>query len=152
MENLPVEILLIEDNIDDAELTIHALKKKNLGNNLIHLKDGEEALEFLYATGKYAGRNLNLQPRMILLDLKMPKLNGMEVLEKVKTEPSTKKIPVVILTSSREDPDLIRCYELGANSYIVKPVDFESFVNAVAELGLYWIILNQIPGQENRGK
>ena len=152
MENLPVEILLIEDNIDDAELTIHALKKKNLGNNLTHLKDGEEALEFLYATGKYAGRNLNLQPRMILLDLKMPKLNGMEVLEKVKTEPSTKKIPVVILTSSREDPDLIRCYELGANSYIVKPVDFESFVNAVAELGLYWIILNQIPGQENRGK
>ncbi|HEY9341743.1 MAG TPA: response regulator [Hanamia sp.] len=152
MENLPVEILLIEDNIDDAELTIHALKKKNLGNNLIHLKDGEEALEFLYATGKYAGRNLNLQPRMILLDLKMPKLNGMEVLEKVKTEPSTKKIPVVILTSSREDPDLRRCYELGANSYIVKPVDFESFVNAVAELGLYWIILNQIPGQENRGK
>ena len=152
MENLPVEILLIEDNIDDAELTIHALKKKNLGNNLIHLKDGEEALEFLYATGKYAGRNLNLQPRMILLDLKMPKLNGMEVLEKVKTEPSTKKIPVVILTSSREDPDLRRCYELGANSYIVKPVDFESFVNAVAELGLYWVLLNQIPGQENRGK
>ena len=147
MQNIQVEILLIEDNIDDAELTIHALRKKNLANNLIHLKDGEEALDFLYATGKFAGRNLNLQPRLILLDLKMPKVNGLEVLEKVKTDAATKNIPVVILTSSKEDPDLKRCYELGANSYIVKPVEFESFVKAVAELGMYWVLLNQVPAR-----
>lgn len=145
IDNLQVEILLVEDNMDDAEMTIRALRKKSLANRLIHLKDGEEALDFLYGTGKYAGRDINMKPRLILLDLKMPKVDGMEVLEKVKSNNLTKTIPVVVLTSSKEDPDLKKCYELGANSYIVKPVEFESFVNAVSELGLYWMLLNQLP-------
>ena len=145
MDNLQVEILLVEDNMDDAEMTIHALRKKSLANRLTHLHDGEEALDFLFGTGKYEGRNTNFKPKLILLDLKMPKVNGMEVLERVKSNSETKKIPVVILTSSKEDPDLKKCYELGANSYIVKPVEFESFVNAVSELGLYWMLLNQVP-------
>jgi len=145
MDNLQVEILLVEDNMDDAEMTIRALRKKNLSNRLTHLTDGEEALDFLFGRGKFAGRNLNLKPKLILLDLKMPKIDGMEVLEKVKSDSETKKIPVVILTSSKEDPDLQKCYELGANSYIVKPVEFESFINAVSELGLYWMLLNQVP-------
>lgn len=145
IDNLQVEILLVEDNMDDAEMTIRALRKKSLANRLIHLKDGEEALDFLYGTGKYAGRDINMKPRLILLDLKMPKVDGMEVLEKVKSNSLTKTIPVVVLTSSQEDPDLKKCYELGANSYIVKPVEFESFVNAVSELGLYWMLLNQLP-------
>lgn len=145
IDNLQVEILLVEDNMDDAEMTIRALRKKSLANRLIHLKDGEEALDFLYGTGKYAGRDINMKPRLILLDLKMPKVDGMEVLEKVKSNSLTKTIPVVVLTSSKEDPDLKKCYELGANSYIVKPVEFESFVNAVSELGLYWMLLNQLP-------
>lgn len=145
MDNLQVEILLVEDNMDDAELTIHALRKKSLANRLTHLKDGEEALDFLFGTGKYEGRNINHKPKLILLDLKMPKIDGMEVLEKIKSNSETRTIPVVILTSSKEDPDLKKCYELGANSYIVKPVEFESFVNAVSELGLYWMLLNQLP-------
>ena len=145
MDNLQVEILLVEDNMDDAEMTIHALRKKSLANRLTHLHDGEEALDFLFGTGKYVGRDTNLKPKLILLDLKMPKVNGMEVLERVKSHSETKNIPVVVLTSSKEDPDLKRCYELGANSYIVKPVEFESFINAVSELGLYWMLLNQVP-------
>ena len=145
MGNSQVEILLVEDSMDDAEMTIHALRKKNLANSLIHLVDGEEALDFLYGTGKFAGRDTNVKPKLILLDLKMPKVNGMEVLERVKSDESTKIIPVVILTSSKEDPDLARCYELGANSYIVKPVEFESFVEAVTELGMYWMLLNHVP-------
>jgi two-component system response regulator len=145
MDNLQVEILLVEDNMDDAEMTIHALRKKSLANRLTHLPDGEEALDFLFGTGKYAGRNTNFKPKLILLDLKMPKVNGMEVLERVKSHSDTKNIPVVVLTSSKEDPDLKKCYELGANSYIVKPVEFESFINAVSELGLYWMLLNQVP-------
>lgn len=145
MNNPQVEILLIEDNMDDAEMTIHALRKKNLANRLIHLKDGEEALDFLFGTGNYTGRDINVKPKLILLDLKMPKVDGMEVLKKVKSNSMTKTIPVVVLTSSKEDPDLKKCYELGANSYIVKPVEFESFVNAVSELGLYWMLLNQLP-------
>ena len=131
--------------MDDAEMTIHALRKKSLANRLTHLKDGEEALDFLFGTGKYAGRDINVKPKLILLDLKMPKVDGIEVLEKVKSNSMTKTIPVVVLTSSKEDPDLKKCYELGANSYIVKPVEFESFVNAVSELGLYWMLLNQLP-------
>ena len=142
MENSQVEILLVEDNMDDAEMTIHALRKNNLANKLIHMMDGEEALDFLFGTGKFIGRDVSLKPRLILLDLKMPKVDGMEVLEKVKSNNATKKIPVVILTSSKEDPDVSRCYELGANSYIVKPVEFESFINAVSELGMYWMLLN----------
>jgi CheY-like chemotaxis protein len=145
MDNLQVEILLVEDNMDDAEMTIRALRKKNLSNRLTHLTDGEEALDFLFGKGKFEGRDINLKPKLILLDLKMPKIDGMEVLEKVKSNSETKKIPVVVLTSSKEDPDLKKCYELGANSYIVKPVEFESFINAVSELGLYWMLLNQVP-------
>jgi CheY-like chemotaxis protein len=145
MDNLQVEILLVEDNMDDAEMTIRALRKKNLSNRLTHLTDGEEALDFLFGKGKFEGRDINYKPKLILLDLKMPKIDGMEVLEKVKSNSETKKIPVVVLTSSKEDPDLKKCYELGANSYIVKPVEFESFINAVSELGLYWMLLNQVP-------
>jgi two-component system response regulator len=145
MENAQVEILLVEDNADDAEMAIHALRKKNLANKLIHLQDGEEALDFLFGTGKFAGRDVTLRPRLILLDLKMPKVDGMQVLAKVKSNDATKKIPVVILTSSKEDPDLSKCYELGANSYIVKPVEFDSFNNAVTELGMYWMLLNHPP-------
>ena len=145
MDNLQVEILLVEDNMDDAEMTIRALRDKSLANKLIHLKDGEEALDFLYGTGRYKGRDINMKPRLILLDLKMPKVDGMEVLEKVKSNSMTKTIPVVVLTSSNEDPDLKRCYELGANSYIVKPVEFESFVKAVSDLSLYWMLLNRLP-------
>ena len=145
MERSQIEILLVEDNMDDAEMTIHALRKNNLANKLIHMKDGEEALDFLFGTGNFIGRDVNLKPSLILLDLKMPKVDGLEVLERVKSMEATKKIPVVILTSSKEDPDVSKCYELGANSYIVKPVEFESFIKAVSELGMYWMILNQPP-------
>jgi two-component system, response regulator len=145
MGNSQIEILLVEDNVDDAEMTIHALRKNNLANKLIHMKDGEEALDFLLGTGKFAGRDLSIKPSLILLDLKMPKVDGMEVLEKVKSNDDTKKIPVVILTSSKEDPDVTRCYELGANSYIVKPVEFEGFVKAVSEIGMYWMLINHPP-------
>lgn len=145
MENAQVEILLVEDNADDAEMTIHALRKKNLANKLIHLQDGEEALDFLFGMGKFAGRDISIRPRLILLDLKMPKVDGMQVLAKVKSDEVTKKIPIVILTSSKEDPDLSSCYKLGANSYIVKPVEFDSFINTVTELGMYWMLLNQPP-------
>ena len=145
MERSQIEILLVEDNMDDAEMTIHALRKNNLANKLIHMKDGEEALDFLFGTGNFIGRDVNLKPSLILLDLKMPKIDGLEVLERVKSNEATKKIPVVILTSSKEDPDVSKCYELGANSYIVKPVEFESFIKAVSELGMYWMILNQPP-------
>ena len=145
MERSQIEILLVEDNMDDAEMTVHALRKNNLANKLIHMKDGEEALDFLFGTGNFIGRDVNLKPSLILLDLKMPKVDGLEVLERVKSNEATKKIPVVILTSSKEDPDVSKCYELGANSYIVKPVEFESFIKAVSELGMYWMILNQPP-------
>lgn len=143
-----VEILLIEDNPDDAALTIRALKKHNLANRLIHLKDGVEALEFIYGTGAYAGRNISQTPKVILLDLKMPKVNGIEVLQKLKSDPATKTIPVVVLTSSAEDPDIKKCYELGANSYIVKPVEFDNFTAKISELGMYWMVLNRISGKE----
>ena len=141
--NHEAEILLIEDNMSDAELTIRALKKNNLANKLIHLKDGAEALDFIFARGIYSDRNMGNNPKVILLDLKMPKVNGIEVLQKIKSDDRTKKIPVVILTSSKEDPDIKECYRLGVNSYVVKPVDFEAFIKAVSELGLYWMILNQ---------
>lgn len=145
MKNSEIEILLVEDDPDDAEMTIDAMRKNNLANKLIHTVDGEEALDFLFGTGKFIGRNINLKPRLILLDLKMPKVDGMEVLQKVKSNEATKKIPVVILTSSKEDPDVSRCYELGANGYIVKPVEFEGFAKAVSELGMYWMLLNHAP-------
>jgi len=145
MESSQVEILLVEDNIDDAEMTIHALRKSNLANKLFHATDGEEALDFLFGKGKYAGRDINLKPKIILLDLKMPKINGIEVLEKVKSNYATKKIPVVILTSSKEDPDVSKCYDLGANGYIVKPVEFDGFTKAISDLGMYWMLLNHAP-------
>ena len=143
MEDHEIEVILVEDNIDDATLVIRALKKNNLANNLIHLKDGVEALDFVFGTGQYQGDGLqDKTPKVMFLDLKMPRVNGIEVLEKMKGDPRTKSIPVVILTSSAEDPDIKKCYELGANSYIVKPVEFDSFIKAVSELGLYWLIRN----------
>jgi len=145
MNEQEVEIVLAEDSTDDAVLTIHALKKRHLANNLVHVRDGSEALEFIFASGKYAGRNMGNIPKLILLDLKMPKVSGIEVLKKIKSDPRTKTIPVVVLTSSNEDPDIKQCYELGANSYIVKPVEFENFAKTVAELGLYWMIYNRSP-------
>lgn len=140
-----VDILLVEDNINDAELAIRQLKKHNMTNNLVHVTDGEEALEFIFGTGKYAGRSLDKPPKLVLLDIQMPKVNGMEVLEKIKSDPRTKMIPVVMLTSSKEDPDIKKSYALGANSYIVKPVNFEGFAEAIKNLGFYWLLLNQPP-------
>lgn len=142
-----IEIVLVEDNASDAELTIRALKKKNLANNLIHLKNGADALDFIFAQGLYKGRDPYKAPKVILLDLKMPKVDGLEVLAKIRGDERTKKIPVVVLTSSREDPDIEACYALGVNSYIVKPVEFDNFFQAVSELGLYWLLLNQVPQQ-----
>ena len=138
-----VEILFVEDSIDDATLTIRALAKSGFTNKLHHVKDGAEALDFIYCKGIYASRNIKENPKLILLDLKMPKVSGMQVLEKVKSDPNLKSIPVVILTSSQEDPDIAKCYALGANSYIVKPVDSNNFFNAIKEIGLYWMILSQ---------
>lgn len=143
--NQEIEILLVEDNLSDAEMTIRALKKNNLVNQIAHVKDGAEALDFIFATGKYKLRDKKNHPKVILLDLKMPKISGIQVLEKIKSEKSTKAIPVVILTSSNQDPDIKVCYDLGANSYVVKPVRFDAFVKAISELGFYWLMLNQPP-------
>ena len=143
--NYEVEILLVEDNQTDAELTIRALKKRNLANRLEWVKDGAEALDFIYATGKYAERNVNNTPKVILLDLRLPKVDGMEVLQKIKSDERTKTIPVVILTSSNEDRDITECYKLGVNSYINKPVDFDNFSETVSKLGFYWLLMNKPP-------
>jgi len=140
-----IDILLVEDNASDAEMTINALKESKLANNLLHVKDGEQALDFIFAEGKYADREMDNRPKLILLDLKMPKVNGVEVLTKIRSDERTRMIPVVILTSSKEDPDIAKCYELGANSYVVKPVEFEEFQKAISHLGLYWMIVNQHP-------
>jgi len=138
-----IEILFAEDSIDDAVLTIRALEKSGFTNKLHHVKDGAEAFDFLYCKGKYAMRNFSEKPKLLLVDLKMPKVSGIQVLEKVKSDPDFRSIPVVILTSSQEDPDIARCYSLGANSYIVKPLDGNKFFNSIKEIGLYWMILNQ---------
>jgi len=143
MENNDVEILIVEDSLDDANLTIRSLKKSNIVNHIHHVKDGAEALDFIFARGDYASRSNEPKPKLILLDLKMPKVNGIEVLAEIKSRPDTKSIPVVILTSSAEDPDIKKCYELGANSYITKPVEFDGFVKSVKDLGYYWIMLNK---------
>ena len=141
-----IDVLLVEDNIDDAELAIRELKKHKVGNNLLHLKDGEEALDFIFATGKFTGvKNIQYLPKVILLDIQMPKVNGMEVLAKIKADERTKAIPVVILTSSNQSPDIKKCYNLGVNSYIVKPVDFENYSRTIKELGLYWLLSNRPP-------
>jgi two-component system response regulator len=142
-----VEILFVEDSADDAMLTVRALSKSGFTNKLQHVKDGREALDFLYCKGEYAGRNKKFNPRLILLDLKMPKVSGMQVLEIVKSDPELKSIPVVILTSSSEDPDVAKCYALGANSYIVKPLESDNFFNAIREIGLYWMLLSQPDNQ-----
>lgn len=138
-----IEILFAEDSIDDATLTLRALNKGGLTNPIFHVKDGAEALDFMYCKGDYASRNIHEHLKLILLDLKMPKVSGIEVLEKLKSDPMLKTIPVVILTSSKEDPDIKRCYELGANSYIVKPVESDNFFQIIKELGFYWMISNQ---------
>lgn len=140
-----IEILLVEDNPNDAELTLRALKKRHLANRIVHLKNGEEALNFIHGKHEFEGRDVSNQPKLVLLDLKMPKVDGIEVLRNLKSDAATKTIPVVVLTSSKEDPDIKICYELGVNSYIVKPVGFESFVKAISDLGFYWMLLNQNP-------
>ena len=140
-----IEILFAEDSIDDAALTLRALKKSGLTNPIYHVKDGAEALDFMYCKGQYVSRNISNHLKLILLDLKMPKVSGLQVLEKLKSNELTKGIPVVVLTSSKEDPDIEQCYRLGVSSYIVKPVDFDDFHKVVAELGMYWVLLNQTP-------
>ena len=140
-----IEILLVEDNPNDVELALHALKKNNLTNHIQVVRDGAEALEFLFGSGAYAGREVNHTPKVILLDLKLPKVDGLEVLRRIKSDERTRLIPVVVLTSSREERDIVESYRLGVNSYITKPVDFEQFTEAVRQLGLYWLLLNQPP-------
>jgi two-component system response regulator len=137
-----VEVLLIEDNPRDAELTIRAFKRKNLANRLVHLPDGAEALDFLLGRGKYEGRSTDASPKVILLDLKLPKINGLEVLRVIKSDARLLTIPVVVVTSSAEDPDLEAAYQLGANSYVIKPVQFEAFIEAMSKLGMYWLVTN----------
>lgn len=138
-----VDILLVEDNMSDAELIIRALRQVNLANHLVHLKDGVEALDFLFATGEFAERDAKKVPKVILLDIKMPRVDGIEVLRQVKSHNDTKLIPVVIMTSSKEEQDIIESYELGVNSFVVKPVEFDQFAKAVSELGLYWVLTNE---------
>ncbi len=140
-----VEILLVEDNPTDAELAIRALRRKNLANNLVWVKDGAEALDFLFATGAYTGRSVECPPKVILLDLRLPKVDGKEVLRRIKDDARTRVIPVVVLTSSKEDRDVAESYQLGVNSYISKPVEFDEFAKVVSELGLYWLLVNRPP-------
>jgi len=140
-----VDILLVEDNPQDAELTVRALKKKNLANRLVVVEDGAEALDFILCRGNFASRAPGNSPQVVLLDLKLPKVSGLEVLKALKQDERTRSIPVVIVTSSREDPDIKAAYSLGANSYVVKPVDFDAFAEAVSSLGLYWLMVNQPP-------
>lgn len=140
-----IEILLVEDNPADVELTLRALKKNNIANRIVVVGDGEDALDFIFARGKYSNRSIESIPKLILLDLKLPKIGGIEVLSQLKGNPKTKMIPVVVLTSSREEKDIVESYKLGVNSYIVKPVDFDKFVKSVKELGVYWLLINQPP-------
>ena len=143
-----VDILLVEDDLNDAELTLRELKRNHLANNMFHVKDGEEAINFIFAMNEFEQkREMGNVPKVILLDINMPKVNGIEVLEKLKLDQRTRDIPVVMLTSSREGPDIRKCYELGANSYITKPVNFESFKDAIKDIGFYWLLLNQNPGK-----
>jgi CheY-like chemotaxis protein len=140
-----VDVLLVEDNPDDAGLVIRELKKINLGNNVYHLSDGAEALDFIFGRGEFSERKIEDKPKVILLDLKMPKVDGLEVLRTIREDERTKLIPVVVMTSSREEQDIIRSYSLGVNAYVVKPVGFDNFSKAVAELGMFWILVNQSP-------
>jgi CheY-like chemotaxis protein len=144
-ENNAVEILIVEDTPEDLELALRALRKANLTNRIQIARDGAEALEFIFAEGQHSGRKVENGPKVILLDLKLPKIDGMEVLRRIKSDPRTKTIPVVVLTSSKEQKDVVESYRLGVNSYIVKPVNFERFAAAVQDLGMYWLLLNQPP-------
>jgi len=147
-ETNAVEILLVEDNPEDLALTLRALRKANLTNHIHVARDGAEALEFIFCEGPHADRKIENGPKVILLDLKLPKVDGLEVLRRIKGDPRTKMIPTVVLTSSKEQNDVVESYQLGVNSYIVKPVNFESFATAVAQLGMYWLLLNQPPKVE----
>jgi two-component system, response regulator len=138
-----LEVLLVEDNLLDAELTLRALKSGRVANRIVHVKDGEEALNWLFCKGEYADRDASLKPKVVLLDLKLPKIDGIETLRAIRSDERTKCLPVVMLTSSKEEQDIIRSYELGVNSYIVKPVGFESFSKAVTEAGHYWLLVNE---------
>ncbi|MBZ5675034.1 MAG: response regulator [Acidobacteriia bacterium] len=140
-----LDILLVEDNATDAELCMRALKKHNLANNLVWMKDGAEALDFIFRTGPYAGTPNGVKPRVILLDLRLPKVDGIEVLRRLKSDERTREIPIAVLTSSKEDRDLKECYRLGVNSYIAKPVEFDQFADTIAKLGLYWLVINRVP-------
>jgi two-component system, response regulator len=144
MDHNSVDVLLVEDNADDAELTTRELIKNHVANIIFHVRDGAEALDFVFAKGKYESiRDIRYPPKIILLDIQMPKVNGIEVLSRIKSNEQTKMTPVIMLTSSKEDPDIQTCYKLGANSYIVKPVNFESFTQAIRNFGFYWLMLNQ---------
>ena len=145
MNSSETDILLVDDNPDDAELALHALRREHLANSIFVARDGEEALDFIFCQGPFGERSFDHPPKLVLLDLKLPKVDGIEVLSQLKNDPRTKAIPVVILTSSREEQDLVRSYDLGANSYIQKPVDFEQFRETVKTLGLYWMVINQRP-------
>ena len=140
-----VEILLVEDNPADVELALHALRQNNLANGIQVARDGEKALDFLFCRGAYSERDANDRPKLVLLDLKLPKVDGLEVLREIKSDPRTKALPVIVLTSSREEKDLVQSYQLGVNSYIQKPVDFDQFRETVKQLGLYWLVVNQPP-------
>ena len=140
-----VEVMIVEDSPEDLELTMRSLKKANLANQIHVARDGVEALDYLFGEGTFAGRAISAQPRVILLDLKLPRVNGIEVLRRLKGDARTRNLPVVVLTSSKEPNDLTECYRLGVNSYIVKPVTFEQFAQAVKDLGMYWLVLNQAP-------
>ena len=145
MESKAIDILLVEDNPFDAELTLRALKEIKILNHIQVLTDGEEAVNYLFGLGEYEGRDLSLNPKVIFLDLKLPKFDGLEVLKKVKSDARTKSVPIVIVTSSKEERDVVKSYKLGVNSYIVKPVDSNKFIESIKELGFYWLILNQPP-------
>lgn len=147
MASSGVEILLVEDNKDDEELTLHAFKKYNLSNKVQVVRDGAEALEFVFCTGRYANRRITDRPKVILLDIKLPLVDGLEVLKRIKEDARTRTIPVVMLTSSREERDLLESYRLGVNSYITKPVDFDQFTEAARTLGMYWLLLNRPPAE-----
>ncbi|HEV2730097.1 MAG TPA: response regulator [Terriglobales bacterium] len=145
MKSIEVDILLVEDSQDDMDLAMHALRRENLANSIFVVRDGEDALDFIFCRGPFKQRSFDHPPKLVLLDLKLPKVDGIEVLKQLKNDPRTKTIPVVIMTSSKEERDLVNGYNLGANSYIQKPVDFDQFRNTVKQVGLYWLVINQAP-------